>query len=150
MVIGGARTFFLNTKKKLHNNKDYMKIKFNSANDIPLNKQLYFPTITIIVRNIFEKDGKYYPQCFLDKVFVLSIKMLPYERIDISEGIDFDKTNKSTKCMICNYYCFKNIGFKYQPHVCNGCHDFSIIVQNLDDFVILRVKSVDYRCLWLI
>ena len=44
-----------------------MKIKFNSDYDIPLNKQLYFPTITVIIRNIFEKDGKYYPQSFLDK-----------------------------------------------------------------------------------
>ena len=41
-----------------------MKIKFNSVDDIPLNKQLYFLTITVIIRNIFEKGGKYYPQCF--------------------------------------------------------------------------------------
>ena len=46
---------------------DYMKIQFNSDDDIPLNKQLNFPTITVINRNIFEKDGKYYPQIFLDK-----------------------------------------------------------------------------------
>ena len=39
--------------------KYYMKIKFNSDDDIPLNKVLNFPTIKIIVRNIFEKDGKY-------------------------------------------------------------------------------------------
>ena len=44
--------------------KDYMKIKFNSSDDIPLNKLLNFPTITVIIRNIFEKDGKYYPQIF--------------------------------------------------------------------------------------
>ena len=47
--------------------KDYMKIKFNSDDGIPLNKQLNFPTITVIIRNIFEKDGKYYPQSFLDE-----------------------------------------------------------------------------------
>ena len=46
--------------------KDYMKIKFNSDDDIPLNKVLNFPTITVIIRNIFEKDGKYYPQYFLE------------------------------------------------------------------------------------
>ena len=39
----------------------YMKIKFNSDDDIPLNKQLKLPTITVIIRNIFEKDSKYYP-----------------------------------------------------------------------------------------
>ena len=47
--------------------KDYMKIKFNSDDDIPLNKELYFPTITAIIRNIFEKDRKYYPPIFLDE-----------------------------------------------------------------------------------
>ena len=67
--------------------------------------------------------------------------MLQYERIDISEGIDFDKSNKLVECMICYYWYFKDIGFKYQPYVCNGYDDFSMIVQNLDDFVILRIKS---------
>ena len=47
--------------------RDYMKIKLNSDDDIPLNKQLNFPTITVIIRNIFEKDNKYYPQSFLDQ-----------------------------------------------------------------------------------
>ena len=48
-------------------NKDYMKIKFNSDYDIPLNNVLNFPAITVIIRNIFEKDGKYYPQSFSDE-----------------------------------------------------------------------------------
>ena len=47
--------------------KNYMKIKFSSNDDILLNKQLNFLSITVIVRNIFEKDGKYYPQVFLDE-----------------------------------------------------------------------------------
>ena len=76
----------------------------------------------------------------------VSIKMLQYEKIDISERTDFDKSNKSVECMICHYWYFKDISFKYQPYVCNGCHDFSMIVQNSDYFVILKVKSVDYRC----
>ena len=71
--------------------------------------------------------------------------MLQYERIDVSEGIDFDKSNKSVECMICHYWYFKDIAYKYQPYVYNACHEFSMIVQNLDDFVILRVKGVDYR-----
>ena len=44
--------------------KDYMKIKSNSNDDIPLNKQLNFLTITVIIRNIFEKDGKRYCKNF--------------------------------------------------------------------------------------
>ena len=47
--------------------KDYMKIKFNSDDDLPLNKQLKFLSLTIIVRTFFEEDGKYYPQVFLDE-----------------------------------------------------------------------------------
>ena len=71
--------------------------------------------------------------------------MLQYEGIDIFEGIDFDKSNKSVEFMICHCWYFKDISFKYQPYVCNGSHDFSMIVQNLDNFVILRIKSVGYR-----
>ena len=44
-----------------------MKIKFNTDDGISLNKQLYFPAIAVIITNIFEKDGKYYPQRFLDE-----------------------------------------------------------------------------------
>ena len=47
--------------------KDFMKIKFNSDGNIPLNKQLNVPTIGVIIRNTFEKDGKYYPQTFLEE-----------------------------------------------------------------------------------
>ena len=45
---------------------DSKKIKFNTENDIPLNKMIYFPTATAIIRCIFEKDGKYYPKVYLD------------------------------------------------------------------------------------
>ena len=72
--------------------------------------------------------------------------MLQYERIDISEGIDFDKSNKSVECMICHYRYFKDVGFKYQPYVCNKCHDLSMAVQDLKDFMILNIKGVDYTC----
>ena len=44
-----------------------MKIKFNSDDNLPLNKQLKFMSLTIIVRTVFEQDGKYYPQIFLGK-----------------------------------------------------------------------------------
>ena len=46
--------------------KDYMKIKFNSHDDLPLNKQLKFYNMTITIRSVFEEDGKLYPQVFLD------------------------------------------------------------------------------------
>ena len=46
--------------------KDYMKIKFNSDDDLPLNKPLKFHNMTIIIRSVFEEDSKLYPQVFLD------------------------------------------------------------------------------------
>ena len=58
--------------KKLNNGsvgeygKHYMKIKFDSDDNLPLNKILKFLVLTIITRNIFEQDGKYYPQIFSD------------------------------------------------------------------------------------
>ena len=48
--------------------------------------------------------------------------MLEYDRIDISEGIDTKKTNVSKECKICHYWYFKDIGFKYEPYLCIGCH----------------------------
>ena len=46
--------------------KDYMKIKFNSDDDLPLNKSLKFNLMTITIRCVFEENGKLYPQVFLD------------------------------------------------------------------------------------
>ena len=43
-----------------------MKIKFNTDDNIPLNKIIFLPTITITIRSITKKDNKYYPQVFLD------------------------------------------------------------------------------------
>ena len=43
-----------------------MKIKFNSDDDLPLNKQLKFHNLIITIRFVFEEDGKLYPQVFLD------------------------------------------------------------------------------------
>ena len=46
--------------------KDYMKITFNSDDDLPLNKPLKFHLMTITIRSVFEEDSKLYPQVFLD------------------------------------------------------------------------------------
>ena len=75
--------------------------------------------------------------------------MLQYERIDVSEGIDLNKSDKSKECMICHYWYFKDIGYKSEPCDCNGCHDLSMMPYELKNIAILNVKGVDYRCvLW--
>ena len=80
----------------------------------------------------------------------MNYKMLQYERIDVSEGIDLNKSDKLKECIICHYWYSKDIGYKYQPHVCNGCHDLSMVVHDLNDFMILNIKDVYYRCYVLI
>ena len=57
----------MNADKSGEYEKDYMKIRFSSDDDLPLNKTLRLHNLTVIVRFAFEEDGKYYPQVFLDE-----------------------------------------------------------------------------------
>ena len=68
--------------------------------------------------------------------------MLEYNRIDISEGIDVNKSSdKSKECY--SYYLDKN--FSYQPHICNGCHDLMQKAMSFNDVAIVSIKGSDYR-----
>ena len=49
--------------------KDFMKIRFESDNNLPLNKTLKLQMLTVIVKSVFEEDGKYYQQLFLGECF---------------------------------------------------------------------------------
>ena len=71
--------------------------------------------------------------------------MLEYDRIDISEGIDIHKTNKSKECKICHYWYFKDIGFKYKPNLCNGCHGLLQKAVSFNNIAIVYVKESAYR-----
>ena len=71
--------------------------------------------------------------------------MLEYERIDISEGIDVNKTNLSKECDICHYWYFKDIGFKYQPYLCNGFHDLMQKAMDFNNIGIVCIKGSAYR-----
>ena len=51
--------------------------------------------------------------------------MIEYKRINISERIDVDKTNKSKECMLCHYWYFLHKNFSYGPYVCDNCYNFS-------------------------
>ena len=68
--------------------------------------------------------------------------MLKYDRIDISEGIDVNKTNESKECKFFHYWYFLNKNFSYGPYTCDGCYD---IVQRSTDFkniAIVHIKKV--------
>ena len=71
--------------------------------------------------------------------------MLEYNRIDISEGIDVNKTNLSKECDICYYWYFKDIGFKYEPYLCNGSHDLMEKAMSFNNVAIVYVKGRAYR-----
>ena len=73
--------------------------------------------------------------------------MLYFDRIDISEGTDINKTSASKECDICHYWYFLNYSFKFQPNVCNRCHDLLMMSMNLSDIAILNIKGSDYRCI---
>ena len=70
------------------------------------------------------------------------IKILCYNGIDLSEGIDINKA-------ICHYWYFLNKEFNFQPYVCNRCHDLLLISINLSDIAVLNIKSSDSDCKWL-
>ena len=71
--------------------------------------------------------------------------MLEYDRVDISEGIDFNKTAASKECDICHYLYFKDIGFKYEPYLRNGCHDLIKKAMAFNDVAIIYGKGSAYR-----
>ena len=61
--------------------------------------------------------------------------MLYYNRIDISQGTDLAKSNKSKECIICDY-CFFNHWYEFQDSVSNGCHDLTMLCLNISGIVI--------------
>ena len=64
-IISKIKT--LNDEKELFYEKKYARIGVNTDGDLPLNKQLKFPTLTIIIRYVFQKGEKLYPQIYLDE-----------------------------------------------------------------------------------
>ena len=73
--------------------------------------------------------------------------MLYYDKIDVSEGIDVNKTSASKECDVCHYWYFLNYSFKFQRNVCSRCHDLLMMSVNLSDIAISSIRGSDYRCI---
>ena len=73
--------------------------------------------------------------------------MLTYEKIDVSEGIDVNKTSASKECELCHYWFLKDVGFKFEEYVCNRCHDLLTMAYSLKNIAILSAKGATFRCL---
>ena len=107
--------------------------------------------LTVIVRSVFEENGKYCLQVFLDEC-LNDLQMLEYDRIGISVEIDINKTNASKKCDICHYWYSLNKVFKYECYsiekylrLNNGCYELMLKATNFNDVAIVSVKGSDYR-----
>ena len=73
--------------------------------------------------------------------------MLYFDRIDVSEGRDVNKTSASKECDICHYWYLLCFSFKLQPNVCNRCHDLLMMSINLSDIAVLNIKGSEYHCI---
>ena len=72
--------------------------------------------------------------------------MLEYDRIDVSEGIDVNECeDTSRKCSLCQYYYFLNKNFNYQRYLCDGCHDMSVKALSMQHSTIIYHGGHAYR-----
>ena len=71
--------------------------------------------------------------------------MLEYETIDISEGIDQNKSSNSKECSICYCWFFLDINFNYDPYLCNGSNDKMMKAVRFKDVAIIYAKGNTYR-----
>ena len=76
--------------------------------------------------------------------------MLQYKKIDVSEGTDVNNTSALKECELCHYRLFKDIGFKFEEHVCNKCHDLLTMAHSLKDIAILSAKGATFRCILIV
>ena len=120
--------------------KDYLKIRFNSNDGLPLNKPLKFHLMTIPIRYVFEEEVKFSPQVFLDDTLY---ELIGYERIDIG------RTNKSKECLLCHYWNFLDKNFSYGPYLCDECYNIMHKSIKFKNIAIINVKKSICRIYFL-
>ena len=82
---------------------------------------------------------------FIPKFFKCTYKILEYERIDISEGIDIIKTNKSKECMLCHYWYFLDNNFSCELYLSDGCYNITQKTVDFKNITIIHIKNSAYR-----
>ena len=76
-----------------------------------------------------------------------NIKMLYYDRTDVSEGNDVNRTSEKKGRDACHYWYFLNKSSKFQPNVCKRCHDLLLMSMNLTNIAMLNIEDANYRCI---
>ena len=75
--------------------------------------------------------------------------MLEYDRIDISEGIDINKCEETSReCIICKFYYFLDKNFKYEPYLCDGYYDMSMKAVSMQNLTIINHNGNYYRVIF--
>ena len=75
--------------------------------------------------------------------------MLEYKKTDISDGIDFNKSDKSKECMLCHYWYFLDKNFSYRPYLCDGCYNMTQKCNKLKNIAISHIKESLHRICFL-
>ena len=76
-------------------------------------------------------------------------KTFAYEKIDISDGIDVDMSDKSKECMLCHYWYFLNKSFSYGPYLYDGCYNVMQKCNKLKNITIVHFTESVYRICFL-
>ena len=71
----------------------------------------------------------------------MNYKILEYDRINFSERIDFNKSNKSKECVLSHYWYFLHKNFSYGAFLCDGCYNITQRSNNLKNIAIVHVKK---------
>ena len=71
--------------------------------------------------------------------------MLKYEKIDISDGIDVNKSDKLKECMLCHYWYFFDKSFSYGSYLCDGCYNMIQKCNKVKNIAIVHVQESVYR-----
>ena len=83
----------MNDDKPIKYKIDFIKTKFESEGDLPLGKTFIMSDMITVGASALDK------------------------KVDVSDGNNTNKTSSSKECMLCHYWYFKNVGFKFEPHV---------------------------------
>ena len=72
------------------------------------------------------------------------MKMLQYEKMDVSEGIDVNKASLSKECELCHYWFFEDVEFKSEEQFFNRYHDLLTMAHGLENIAILSAKGATF------
>ena len=75
--------------------------------------------------------------------------MLVYEKIDIFDGVDINKSDESKEFMLCHYWYFLDKSFSYRPYLCDGCYNMMQKCSKLKNIALIRIKKSVYRICFL-